>query len=139
MQLYKGDISSKIAWEMLKNNPASYLVDVRTEAEWNYVGFPDLNQIGKQPLFIEWLTLPDMKKNSNFTAQLSQKIANKNSDVIFICRTGGRSGQAANEMTELGYLNCYNVENGFEGALDVNHQRGNINGWKADLLPWRQS
>ena len=137
VQLYKGDITSKQAWEMLKNSN-SLLVDVRTSAEWHYVGAPDLSSIKGKLIQIEWRKLPSMDKNLEFIKQFESIVSDKNADVIFLCRTGGRSQEAAIEMTKEGYANCYNVEFGFEGEISPSMHRGTVNGWKADKLPWRQ-
>jgi len=42
---YAGDIGSVEAWEMMAQNPLAQLIDVRTVAEWNFVGLPDLSSL----------------------------------------------------------------------------------------------
>lgn len=76
--------------------------------------------------------LPDMKRNENFKTALSDIVPDKSSTLLFLCKSGGRSQQAAIEMTALGYKNCYNISDGFEGSLD-----SKMIGWKA-TLPWEQ-
>jgi rhodanese-related sulfurtransferase len=137
-QLYTADITPKEAWEILNNNPAAELVDVRTEAERHYVGTPDLGPVKKELYAIEWRQLPHMEKNANFTKELQAVLPDKNKTLIFLCRTGGRSQEAAICAIQLGYAEAYNISYGFDGELNSKQQRGKINGWKADNLPWKQ-
>jgi rhodanese-related sulfurtransferase len=142
MQFYKGDLSAQEAWGMLKDVSGAQLVDVRTAAEWHYVGMPDLRPLGKRVLQVQWRLLNDMQINPAFFEQLSQLLSNASyvleEPLIFLCRTGGRSMEAAKYMTSLGYNNCYNLSDGFEGALDAKGHRGKVSGWKASNLSWRQ-
>lgn len=137
-QLYKGDVDPTQAFEMLKADKKAVLVDVRTKAEWKFVGYPDIRSLEKEVLMIEWREFPEMQKNPNFIQVLSSKILDKDTSIFFLCRTGGRSQEAAIEMTRLGYSNCYNIAYGFEGDLDPKGHRGIVSGWKASKLPWRQ-
>lgn len=137
-QLYKGDLLPQAAWKMLTENEHAILVDVRTSAEWHYVGEPDLRSLKKHTVKLEWRSLPEMEKNRHFASELSALIPNNDAPVIFLCRTGGRSMEAAIELTSHGYTNCFNLAHGFEGDLDNTGHRGHINGWKAEKLPWRQ-
>ena len=136
--LYMADIPPSAAWEMLQKKDV-YLVDVRTNVEWKFIGQPNLDSVNKNIISLEWRSLPDMQVNPNFAERLMKEIPNKDSHVLFLCRTGGRSAEAATTMTELGYKNCYNITEGFEGELDSNSHRGTANGWKASNLPWRQA
>ena len=47
---YEGDISVTDAYSMLERDKSAVLVDVRTKAEWSYVGVPDLSAIDKETL-----------------------------------------------------------------------------------------
>ncbi|MBL1072856.1 rhodanese-like domain-containing protein [Nocardia sp. 2] len=138
---YAGDITPKQAWELLRDNPDAVLVDVRTEAEWRFVGVPDTSGIGRPTALIEWVDFSGTR-NPRFVDQLKQALADRNSEsdapVIFICRSGQRSIGAATTATALGFAPSFNVVEGFEGALDAQGHRGQ-NGWRADGLPWRQS
>lgn len=86
-----------------------------------------------------------MKENPTFANNLEEALNNlfgnksKEAKIFFICRTGGRSDAAARFFDNLGYINCFNVTSGFEGDLDSSSQRGKVNGWKAEKLPWKQS
>lgn len=139
---YGGDVSAKECWEVLKNTPDCVLVDVRTTAEWAYVGIPALENGMKELLLQEWQIFPDMSVDPDFASKLEQKLGqlgtDKNTKLCFLCRSGVRSLAAARAMTAAGYSNSFNVTGGFEGDLDENGHRGGRNGWKADGLPWRQ-
>jgi len=136
---YKADLSAKQAWDMLSQHPESLLVDVRTDAEYAYVGLPDLRTLGREPHLIPWVLFPDMQENTNFQASIMQAAEDKNLPILFLCRSGVRSMYAAERMAGLGYTNCYNIEFGFEGMPDDGNHRGVVNGWKADGLPWIQN
>ena len=56
----------------LRDDPQAQLVDVRTDAEWTYVGLPDLAAAGKQPVLIPWQIFPEMQVNAGFVDQLRQ-------------------------------------------------------------------
>lgn len=135
---HAGNISAAQAWENLLTDPRAVLVDVRTEAEWVFVGVPDLSSLGKDALFISWKFYPGFARNENFTAQLQNTVGDKSTPLYFMCRSGGRSLDAANAMASLGYVACYNIEDGFEGNPDANGQRGKQTGWKFSALPWKQ-
>jgi rhodanese-related sulfurtransferase len=136
---YAGDIDEIDAWKILAEDPAAVLVDVRTPAEWNYVGVPDTSGLGKRVAFVPWALFPTMEVNPEFVAQMAQLGISKESPLLFVCRSGVRSRAAAIEMTAHGFAPCYNVRHGFEGDPDANGHRGNTSGWKVAGLPWRQS
>jgi len=133
------------AWDSLKSEPNSVLVDVRTKAEWSYVGNPNLESLNREVIRIEWLAFPDMSVNSEFAGELFSQFGDKFPvKIFFICRSGVRSLDAAeyvaNVLKEIGRdTECVNVEEGFEGDLDGDKHRGTLNGWKKRGLPWRQS
>lgn len=139
---YAGDIDPNQAWELLQSERDAVLVDVRTSAEWNFVGVADLSSLGKEPVTIEWQSLPKMTRNSEFDsdvmAALAQLHAGPDSALVFICRSGARSREAALSLTRNGFRRCYNLAGGFEGDLDSQRHRGGRNGWKFAGLPWRQ-
>ena len=136
---YAGDVAPATAWKILSERKDAVLIDVRTRAEWNYVGLPDLDTITKKPALLEWQVLPSMQPNPEFVAALSGAIANKDAPLLFLCRSGARSAAAAKAMTAAGYSTCLNVADGFEGPLDAQAKRGSAGGWKATGLPWRQT
>lgn len=138
MSEFAGDIISREAWEILESNPDAYLIDVRTDAEWNFVGVCDLSSIGKQALMVSWQRYPDMAVDQNFTDKIEAAIDDKNAPLFFLCRSGQRSKAAAIAMTAQNYGHCYNVVDGFEGQLDQASHRGTMSGWKHSGLPWAQ-
>jgi rhodanese-related sulfurtransferase len=135
-------VSVEDTWTKLKSDAGAVLVDVRTIAEWAYVGLPDLSAVGKQPVLVEWQGFPDNRLNTAFverlTEALAQRGADKGTEIFFICRSGARSLNAAQAMAAAGYTHCRNVADGFEGPLDPNRHRGHLGGWKAKGLPWTQ-
>lgn len=137
------DVDVREVWRRLKEDPAAVLIDVRTSAEWSYVGLPDLSSIGKQPILIEWQTFPGNQVNPRFveclTSTLDAAGVDKQAELFFICRSGSRSRRAAQAMAEAGYVACRNVADGFEGPIDPNRHRGQLAGWKAAGLPWAQT
>jgi rhodanese-related sulfurtransferase len=137
---YAGDVSAADAWAALNKHPGAQLVDVRTTAEWSFVGLPDLSSTGRRVHCIEWVTFPAMAPNPAFLAEAVAALGDdKSVPVYFLCRSGARSRAAAIALTAAGYSNCFNVVSGFEGDLDSERRRGGTNGWKAAGLPWIQT
>lgn len=136
---YVGNVTPTTAWKILSENKDATLIDVRTRAEWNYVGLPNLEVLGKEPTLIEWQVFPSMQPNPEFVAALSGAFPDKATPLLFLCRSGVRSAAAAKAMTAAGYSTCLNVADGFEGPLDAQAKRGASGGWKAAGLPWRQT
>jgi rhodanese-related sulfurtransferase len=140
-----GEVDPAEAWRILKTDDSARLIDVRTRAEWAFVGVPDVGELAQQPLFIEWARYPDMSLNHAFAAQVEEAIGTDDpGPLLFMCRSGARSLQAA--MAVAGHfaqkgveVTCLNVAEGFEGDLDASGHRGDHNGWKARGLAWRQS
>jgi rhodanese-related sulfurtransferase len=132
------NISPRKTWEALQNNKRAQLVDVRTDAEWNFVGVPDLEPVGKQAVLIPWQVYPAMQVNGAFVEHLKQAGLSPDEHLYFICRSGARSMAAAQAAQAAGYEHVYNVADGFEGPADGDAHRGTVAGWKADALPWRQ-
>jgi len=125
-------------WEALRSDPKAQLVDVRTEAEWTYVGLPDLAPAAKQVVLIQWQVFPGMQVNGNFADQLRQAGFTPDHHLYFICRSGQRSLAAAQAAQAEGFPHVHNVAEGFEGPTDGAGHRGKVAGWKARNLPWRQ-
>lgn len=137
------EVDVQSAWERLSSDPKALLVDVRTKAEWAFVGIPDLAPVGKRPLLMEWQTFPDQCVDRRFAERLEGELAELDADrdthMFFICRSGSRSLAAAQAMAAMGFRACHNVAGGFEGSLDPDRHRSNVEGWKASGLPWIQS
>ncbi len=135
---YAGDLKPTDAWKLLAEDKQAQLVDVRTRPEWMFVGLPDLGGLAKKTMLQSWQIFPAMEIDENFAATVSQQIPDRDTPILFICRSGARSRAAASAMTALGYRKCYNVAEGFEGNPDVERHRGKSGGWKAAGLPWVQ-
>lgn len=128
---YEGALLPAEAYQLMQEAPAARLVDVRTKAEWDWVGrIPGAVEI-------EWQAYPGMQLNSQFLSQLEQRV-DKESLVMFICRSGVRSHHAAALATHSGYPDCYNVLEGFEGDKDASQHRNSTGGWRKGGLPWIQ-
>lgn len=140
---YAGDVAPAAAWATLQSDVQAALVDVRTVAEWSFVGVADLSAVAKRPIFQEWQTFPSMQVDPAFADRVAQALeaqgADRDAPVFFLCRSGARSQAAAAALAAQGYTRCFNVEGGFEGPLDAHRRRGAVAGWKADGLPWSQS
>ena len=126
---YSGAVTPIEAFNLLQQDPSILLIDVRSLAE--------LELVGKVPqsTHIEWAFYPGMVPNPAFVEQLAQNV-DKSLTVIFMCRTGGRSHNAAAVAQQLGYANVLNMLEGFEGEANHLKQRTLINGWKHAGLPW---
>ncbi len=132
-----GEVSPKETWERLRQEPSALLVDVRTHAEWVYVGVPDLGGVGRRLATVSWQLYPSMSRNPGFESQLRAAGARPDDALFLICRSGVRSLAAARHLTAAGWRQCFNVRDGFEGQLDGAKRRG-VGGWKAAGLPWLQ-
>ena len=132
------NVAPKDVWTALSADPSAVLVDVRTDAEWNFVGIPDLSAVGKEALLISWQSYPRMEVNADFVGHLKRAGVGPEQSVYFICRSGARSMAAAQAAAQAGYRRVFNVATGFEGGLDGSKHRGTVGGWKADGLAWKQ-
>ncbi len=129
---YAGALLPREALELLSSTPQAKLVDVRTRAEWEWVGrIPDA-------LLIEWNHWPGGDRNPRFLLELRAQVADTSAPLLFICRSGARSHHAAAAATQAGYSCCFNVLEGFEGDKDAHGHRGTLGGWRAAGLPWIQ-
>ncbi len=125
----------KKAYERLQENSKAVLIDVRTEAENKFVGRP------LDCIFVPWVDEPDWEPHpDDFIAAIKRFIGSEasNTEIILICRSGFRSDDAGRCLIDNGFVNVAHVVSGFEGDLDENDQRGNVNGWRHDGMPWNQ-
>ncbi|HVY07244.1 MAG TPA: rhodanese-like domain-containing protein [Burkholderiales bacterium] len=129
---YAGALMPAEAAALMRDHPDANLVDVRTKAEWDYVGkVPGSKQI-------EWQTYPGSQPNPAFMGQLKAEVGG-DSVVMFLCRSGARSHAAAAAAAKTGYAHAYNVLQGFEGDKDAQGHRSTVGGWKFAGLPWIQT
>ena len=132
------DLTPRQVWEALMSNPDAALCDVRTNAEWSFVGVPDLSQTGKQPVLIQWQVFPTMQPNPKFLEAMQAANLQTTDHIYFLCRSGARSHAAAAAAKAAGYKHVFNIKDGFEGPPVARNHRGTIAGWKHEGLPWKQ-
>ncbi len=123
------------------DNPKAVILDVRTPEEQEYVGYPAENRNGfgipeEQVLFADWKEEAFLTnvRNALTEAKLQKPV------IYVICRSGGRSYSATKALIEAGYINVFNIIDGFEG--DRNSATGtgyrNYNGWVQEGLPYHK-
>lgn len=127
------NLDPKQAFEVLQSQASAVLIDVRTSIEHNFVGHP------LKAIHVAWKEFPGMQLNTQFVQQVSGHVPDKSVPVLLLCRTGVRSVEAAKALENAGFQHLINILQGFEGALDQNKHRGNIDGWRFHGLPWEQS
>ena len=130
---YRGALTPAQAYTLLQNSSDVRIVDVRTNAERDWVGKVDVP--ASQHLAIEWNQYPGGQPNAGFIAQLEQA-TNKDTVLVFLCRSGVRSRHAAKLATEQGFTQCYDILGGFEGNKDSAGHRKTVDGWCKEGLPW---
>jgi rhodanese-related sulfurtransferase len=129
---YEGEVLPSEALTLLKSHPGTVLIDVRTEAEWEWVGrVPD-------SVLVQWNTWPGGQSNPQFMKQLQEAVPDLSAPMLFLCRSGARSHNAATAATRAGYAHCFNILNGFEGDKNPGGQRNLLGGWRFEGLPWIQ-
>jgi rhodanese-related sulfurtransferase len=136
---YAGDLSVDETWALLRDDAGAVLVDVRTPAEWSFVGVVDLSGLGKEARYVPWMNLPGLVLNADFVDQIKDQNVARDVPVCLLCRSGVRSKAAAIALTAAGFGPCYNIAGGFEGDLDDHKHRGLTGGWKVAGLSWVQS
>ena len=132
------EVSPAEAWQALNEDPRAMLIDVRTDAEWIYVGMPDLSATGKPVVPIAWQLFPSMAVNPSFVEALHDAGLTPGHRLYFLCRSGARSLAAARMARAAGFAEVFNIRDGFEGPLDGAGHRRTLSGWIAAGLPWRQ-
>ena len=135
--LYAGAVTPDEAYVLLQGDSYVQLIDVRTRAERDWVGrvFIPANQEHS----VEWNVYPENISNPDFLIQLDKvadKVAQKDTALLFLCRSGVRSRLAAQRATEAGYRNCFDILTGFEGDKDAEGHRKTLGGWCQNGLPW---
>ncbi|WP_404382161.1 rhodanese-like domain-containing protein [Knoellia locipacati] len=133
---YAGDVTPAEAYAAVTSSEDAVLIDVRTRAEWAYVGVPALDP-PHRPVFVEWQRYPDGSINDSFVEDLRSAGVGEGATLYFLCRSGVRSIAAAEAATAAGLGPAYNVLEGFEGPHDASGHR-TVSGWKVAGLPWKQ-
>lgn len=132
---YAGALSPQDAHAVLQANADVKLIDVRTQAERDWVGRVDIS--ASQHLAIQWTLYPGGIANPNFLHDLQAQVPDKATPILFLCRSGVRSRHAATLATEHGYTHCYDILEGFEGDKDQQGHRKTTGGWCKAGLPWQ--
>lgn len=127
------NLNPEQSFALMQENPKAVLIDVRTKVEHGFVGHP-LNAI-----HIAWKEAPNWQENPDFVSEVEKVATDKQAPILLLCRSGQRSVAAAQALEQAGYQHLVNIVEGFEGALDENKHRGNIDGWRYRGLPWEQS
>lgn len=128
---FAGSIEPDQAWRLVRHGKA-LLIDVRTSEERKFVGHvPDT-------LHVPWATGTALTRNPRFVKELEARVKDKTATVLFLCRSGHRSAAAAEAATRAGFTSIFNIQEGFEGDLNPQQQRGQIGGWRHHALPWVQ-
>jgi len=121
------------AWQFMQAHPEAVLIDVRTTCEHLFVGHP----VGA--ILVPWKDGLPMQPNPNFVATVKEVVPDPATPILFLCRSGHRSMEAAKAMAAEGYRVLVNIDEGFEGPLDENKHRGTLGGWRFHGLPWEQN
>jgi rhodanese-related sulfurtransferase len=132
-QPYAGAVTPQEAFALLQSGARVKLVDVRTNAERDWIGRPAIAEA--QHGAVQWSLYPGGAPNPDFATQL-QQTADKEDVVLFLCRSGVRSRHAARVATELGYTQAFDILEGFEGDRDADGHRKTLGGWCKAGLPW---
>ena len=130
---YAGAVTPAEAYALVQKDPNAKLVDVRTDAERDWVGRVAIPEA--QHTAVQWNVYPGGTPNPEFLKQLAQ-VATKDDVLLFLCRSGVRSRHAAKLATEHGYANCFDVLEGFEGDKNADGHRKTVTGWCKAGLPW---
>lgn len=127
---YAGAVTPEEAWALHRAGAAQF-VDVRTAAEYEYVG-----HVPETPL-VEWRRFGAKQPNAQFLEELAA-VATPDRPVMFLCRSAARSHNAAAVATQAGYKTALNILEGFEGDHDAEGHRNTKTGWRFRGLPWVQ-
>ncbi|MGN6389313.1 MAG: rhodanese-like domain-containing protein [Burkholderiaceae bacterium] len=130
---YAGAVTPREAFELVAALPSARIVDVRTDAERDWIGRVAIPEA--QHLWAQWNLYPGGVRNPEFLRQLSEAAA-PDDTLLFLCRSGVRSRHAATQATEHGYARCFDILEGFEGDKDAAGHRKTVNGWCYAGLPW---
>jgi len=126
-------LTPREAWAFLQAHPEALFLDVRMEIEYLYVGHPP------GVVHVPWYEYPEMQPHpEQFVERVRREGGSEERPVVLICRSGKRTVDAGQVLEAAGFKNVVNVLHGFEGELDAQFQRGKLNGWRFDGLPWEQ-
>ena len=144
-----GDITPEEAFAMLKKDPEhTFLVDCRTQAEYQFVGHP----VDSYNIPVNFLKTKAGPKgygetpNPDFGKELLARFNPETDTLIIFCRSGNRSCSACNEAIKAGFKEekIFNMMGGFEGGKNKNKNSAFYGqrwggGWRNEGLPWTYS
>ena len=128
------DVTPQDAFKMLQN-PSTYIVDVRSIAEYVFVGHPEM--AANIPLLFWSENDMKMVSNENFIEDIKARYKPEDT-LILMCRSGGRSTRAMKLLEANGFKSLFNMKFGFEGEKNPQGYRLK-NGWKNSGLPYTYS
>jgi rhodanese-related sulfurtransferase len=128
------------AYRLVEKDQRVVLIDVRSSMEFLFVGHP------RGSVHVPWIDEPDWIVNPDFVTEVRKVMLggvgmddhDSDAPVVLICRSGKRSLEAGKLLIENGFMQVYNVSEGFEGELDDSHHRSTLGGWRFHGLPWEQ-
>ncbi len=125
-------VDSRTAYRMVLDDPAhTHIIDVRTRAEYEFVGHPDLpNGVPNIPFKF----YPGWRLNTHFVTDVAKRFG-KDEVLITMCRSGKRAQAAARQLLEHGFQRVYYMTDSFEGPKDAQGHR-TVGGWKVNGLPY---
>jgi rhodanese-related sulfurtransferase len=109
------------AYDMLNTVPDTYLIDVRTRAEYQFVGHPFKAYLFPYMFMTDKFVKEDDKysyqlgpKNKTFVQEIS-KVFKKTDNLLIMSRDGTRSALAAKDLKGADFEKIFDVIDGFEG------------------------
>jgi rhodanese-related sulfurtransferase len=128
------------AYRLVEKDQRVVLIDVRSSMEFLFVGHP------RGSVHVPWIDEPDWIVNPDFVTEVRKVMLggvgmddhDSDAPVVLICRSGKRSLEAGKLLIENGFMQVYNVSEGFEGDVDDSHHRSTLGGWRFHGLPWEQ-
>lgn len=134
-------VTATEAWAMWQANPEkTVILDVRTQEEYMLVGHAPMAHNIPVMLLKPTREKITMKPNPDFVSQVTSRF-NKDTTLLLMCRSGGRSAKAVNKLAKAGYTKAYNIIDGFEGGKVKKKESPHfgkrmVNGWKNSGAPW---
>lgn len=126
-------LSPKDTAKFLLAHPQALFIDTRSEREYRFVGHP----VGAR--HVPWLEEPGLGVSPRFVSDIRDLAEGDDPPVVLICREGSRSPEAGKALEADGFAEVLTVLHGFEGEVGPNYQRGSVNGWRCEGLPWELS
>jgi len=152
------------AYAMLLEDSNTYLIDVRSAAEYYWIGHPETNladDLDSEVLagkvfhipYKFWMYDPSTREyhmpiNKFFAREVAQAFPS-GATLIFICRSGGRSCQAQHllwdpensrpkDYAKILTFTMFNLDEGFEGGRDAETGHRTLDaGWRNLGLPFK--